>query len=171
MFDPTAYENIKVVTEGLLYDYDLNGQMTVLERNDMVNLADLSRTFEMMFVLNQDEKQLLKCKVELSATFNQLAAEWILTNEQPGAQLAFHLILSERSNEILEKRMFKYVKQTFTPGFRHRWQRTETSEGKLTYEIFVEKIETVTENTVDELPSIMKTAVNSLQTLFDLFEK
>ncbi|SID87142.1 Uncharacterised protein [Mycobacteroides abscessus subsp. abscessus] len=46
LFDPTAYENMKIVMEGLLYDKDLAGQISIIDRNELINTAKLSRTFE-----------------------------------------------------------------------------------------------------------------------------
>ena len=43
MFDPTAYENMRVVLEGIFYDKDLSGEILVIDRNDIVNTAKLSR--------------------------------------------------------------------------------------------------------------------------------
>jgi hypothetical protein len=35
MFDPTAYDNKKVVTEGAAYDLDLEGQIRVVDRKTL----------------------------------------------------------------------------------------------------------------------------------------
>lgn len=91
MFDPTAYENIKVILEGLVYDYDLSGQIKVIERNDLVNLADLSRNFNMSFIHKRDRKQLLTMTVELKADFKQLASEWAAVAEEPGQIYRFNI--------------------------------------------------------------------------------
>ena len=39
MFDPTAYDNLKVILEGAVYDLDLSGELKIIERNDIVDLA------------------------------------------------------------------------------------------------------------------------------------
>lgn len=52
MFDPTAYENLKVVLDGAIYDLDLEGHILVVDRNDMVNLSKLSRYYDITFQLN-----------------------------------------------------------------------------------------------------------------------
>ena len=51
MFDPTAFENIKVVLEGAVYDLDLNGEIIIIDRNDLINTAKLSRKYELSFQL------------------------------------------------------------------------------------------------------------------------
>lgn len=168
MFDPTAYENLKVVLEGLVYDYDLNGNIVIIERNDYVNLADLSRSFNILFVNKRDKRERLRGKVELSATFNQLAAEWMLTNEEPGCRLAFHFFIQQEMNEILEKRLLKLIKQTYGNDFHYRWRKIVDSEGKTEYDISVEKLNPVTEKTVDELPDFIEKTVECLRMMFEM---
>lgn len=50
MFDPTAFENLKIVIEGAVYDRDFSGEILVTDRNDIINLAKLERRFEISFV-------------------------------------------------------------------------------------------------------------------------
>jgi hypothetical protein len=45
VFDPTAFDNWKVVVEGALYDLDREGQLCVVGREDLVDLAQMSREF------------------------------------------------------------------------------------------------------------------------------
>lgn len=73
MFDPTAFENMKVVIEGALYDRDLSGDICILDRNDMINMAKLSRTYEVTFCNANEEN--VQCKFVLTAYLENLAAE------------------------------------------------------------------------------------------------
>ncbi|QNG61538.1 hypothetical protein H4O14_08705 [Bacillus sp. PAMC26568] len=41
MFDPTAFDNLKVVLEGEIYDADLEGIIEVIKRKDIVDLQQL----------------------------------------------------------------------------------------------------------------------------------
>ncbi len=34
MFDPTAFDNLKVIVEGAVYDFDLHGDILVTDRKD-----------------------------------------------------------------------------------------------------------------------------------------
>lgn len=36
MFDPTAFDNLKVIVEGAVYDFDLHGDILVTDRKDMI---------------------------------------------------------------------------------------------------------------------------------------
>ncbi|MCI3923796.1 hypothetical protein MO973_26565 [Paenibacillus sp. TRM 82003] len=45
MFDPTIFDNWKVVAEGAMYDLDREGELEVIGRSDVMDLASLSRSF------------------------------------------------------------------------------------------------------------------------------
>ncbi|WCN37389.1 hypothetical protein [Aneurinibacillus uraniidurans] len=49
MFDPTIYENMKVALEGAVYDLDLAGAILVTARKDRVDLATMSREYQIEF--------------------------------------------------------------------------------------------------------------------------
>lgn len=73
MFDPTAFENMKVVLEGALYDRDLEGEIAILDRNDLMNLAKLSRHYEVAF--SERDSSSVQCTLILEATLENLASE------------------------------------------------------------------------------------------------
>jgi hypothetical protein len=82
MFDPTVYENLKVVLEGAVYDLDLAGSLKVTAREDLIDLASLSRKYRMAFQLADAGIESAVAEMELSAGLKDLAAEIL---EQPGA--------------------------------------------------------------------------------------
>lgn len=73
MFDPTIYENIKVVLEGSLYDLDLKGIIHVTNRQDLVDLSRMSRNFQLEFQLVGEDRT--KGEISLKADTYDLAAE------------------------------------------------------------------------------------------------
>jgi hypothetical protein len=75
MFDPTAFENIKVVLEGAIYDLDLDGEIIITNRNDWINTAKLSRKFEIHFQLPEKKMVPVTAKIELESNLENLAAE------------------------------------------------------------------------------------------------
>jgi hypothetical protein len=75
MFDPTAFENIKVVLEGALYDLDIDGEIIITDRNDWINTAKLSRRFEIDFQLSENETFPVTAKIVLESGLENLAAE------------------------------------------------------------------------------------------------
>lgn len=96
MFDPTAFENMKVVLEGAMYDKEFNGEAFVTNRSDIVNLSNLSRQYEIEIALN--EKHSLKANILLEADIENLASEIIGYSKRgnsatPGCAVAVSFIL------------------------------------------------------------------------------
>lgn len=75
MFDPTAFENLKVVIEGAVYDRDLAGEILVTDRNDILNMAKLQRTFEISFIDRSSASNKITASFILEANLENLAAE------------------------------------------------------------------------------------------------
>lgn len=97
MFDPTIYDNLKVVFEGALYDLDRAGRILVTGRDDLVNLATMSRTFVMQ--VEKPENATCAAKLELSSTLVNFASElrrMRLADEVPGSMLTLTFELPER---------------------------------------------------------------------------
>lgn len=98
MFDPTAFDNMKVVIEGALYDLDLSGDIVITDRNDIVNLAKMSRTFEISFRLADGS---VSTKLEMKSTLVNLAAELVpntLPDQFAGSHVSLQFILEHAEN-------------------------------------------------------------------------
>jgi alpha-D-ribose 1-methylphosphonate 5-triphosphate synthase subunit PhnI len=79
LFDPTAFENIKVVIEGDIYDRDLSSEIIVIDRNDWMNAAKLSRKYEISFTRKGYEPDLLSAMMRIEAGLENLSAELLGT--------------------------------------------------------------------------------------------
>jgi hypothetical protein len=79
MFDPTAFENMKVVLEGAVYDMDLNGDIVIIDRNDFINTAKLSRKYELSFKI--DSSSLVTASLVLESELENLAAELLTAGQ------------------------------------------------------------------------------------------
>lgn len=75
MFDPTAFENLKIVIEGAIYDKDLAGGILVTNRNDLLNLAKLQRRFEISFIDRNSSSKQVTATFILETNLENLAAE------------------------------------------------------------------------------------------------
>ncbi|WP_404329043.1 hypothetical protein [Mesobacillus maritimus] len=96
MFDPTAFDNMKVVVEGAIYDRDLDGELLVTNREDLVDLANLSRTFKLAFSLTQSNRSNLHAELKIQAGLKNLAAEILEMGDSSTSAgcvvtVAFHL--------------------------------------------------------------------------------
>ncbi|GAA3404567.1 hypothetical protein ACFFNY_27090 [Paenibacillus hodogayensis] len=93
MFDPTIYENLKVVFEGAVYDLDLDGQIVVIHRADLMDLAAMSRSYAIRFRLKDGHSS---AEIRLSAGLTDLAGEKLeWRNARPGCglEIVFSLML------------------------------------------------------------------------------
>jgi hypothetical protein len=91
MFDPTIYENIKVVIEGVIYDLDLEGSILVTGRLDQIDLSSMSRSYIIQFKRKTDE---VFAELRLYAGLKDLAAEILEEDsmDQPGCRLEIGFI-------------------------------------------------------------------------------
>lgn len=107
MFDPTAFENMKVVIEGELYDRDLSGEIRIEDRNDIFNSAKLSRKYEITFTDQHEEKVDVFCTFIMEAGLANLAAELLpaaYSNKLAGSQITIKFtFIREESIEIFQK--------------------------------------------------------------------
>ncbi|MBO8164611.1 MAG: hypothetical protein H0Z34_12930 [Brevibacillus sp.] len=97
MFDPIIFDNIKVVLEGAVYDRDLDGQIAVTDRADLVDLARYSRQFRIRFCLAEDaaREDVIAAEIELGTTLVDIAAEQLAQPlaEPVGCTLCIHFFL------------------------------------------------------------------------------
>ncbi|KZZ84217.1 MULTISPECIES: hypothetical protein [Bacillaceae] len=98
MFDPTVFDNLKVVLEGAVYDLDLEGYIEVNSRNDLVNLADMSRCWNIGFQ-ETGLQEGAAAEIELSIVADQLQAEWKKTTSYAGCRLRIHYTLPAAADE------------------------------------------------------------------------
>jgi hypothetical protein len=75
MFDPTAFDNMKVIVEGALYDRDLSGEIFITDRNDIINMAKMSRQFNISFSIPQGKPKAVLGEIELESKLVHLSAE------------------------------------------------------------------------------------------------
>lgn len=102
MFDPTAFENMRVVMDGLFYDKDLSGEIVIIDRNDMINTAKLSRSYDLSFQLPSAKKEKVTCKFILSASLENLSAELLqLTDELAGCSVKIEFTFKKEYSEPL----------------------------------------------------------------------
>lgn len=94
MFDPTIFDNWKVVFEGAMYDLDREGEVEIVSRADLVDLATVSRMFR---IGARRPEGIGRAEVRLTAGLVDFAGERYdlrLTDiEPPGIRLEMRLTL------------------------------------------------------------------------------
>lgn len=100
MFDPTAFDNMKVVIEGALYDLDIIGEIIITDRNDLINMAKMSRKFDVSFQL---PNSVVTAKIEMASNLVNLAAELLpayLSEQQAGIYVSLQFGIEHDDMEI-----------------------------------------------------------------------
>lgn len=119
MFDPTAFENIKVVIEGEIYDRDLSGEILVIDRNDWINTAKLSRKYEITCCLPGDEHSGVTATMTLEAGLENLSAELMdlkHATHLAGCIVVIHFSLIHRNESILYKKIHTILEEIWGSG-------------------------------------------------------
>jgi hypothetical protein len=175
LFDPTIYDNLKVVFEGALYDLDREGRVLVSGREDLIDLAVMSRTFRM-----QVEKSggVCKAKFELSSGLVDFAGElrrMRLADEVPGCELriglwlpeemiahseAFHAYLEDVWGEVAEPRHQRI--SHFQPGTT---QSIEVGAREGTYKIDLVFHNKIDEDNMEDIAPLLDHLVGTLEFL------
>ena len=102
MFDPTIYDNLKVVLEGAVYDLDEVGVALVTNRIDRVDLATMSRFYSIQFREKDQTAGQAFAEIRLYAQMDDLAAEILEQNEKYvgcGLEIVFQTRVSNSDQE------------------------------------------------------------------------
>jgi hypothetical protein len=170
MFDPTVFENIKVVLEGAVYDLDFDGDILVIDRKNNVDLATMSRSYHISYSLrNQYQNQ--SAEVILEAPLEDLSAEILHAKEEVGCNLRVNFYLSisnveedcnsiEHSiNGIWGERPKVTQKVSFTYGDK---------KTKYSCEVALDFKRKINESQIDDINPILKYSVMTLQRLKEI---
>lgn len=171
MFDPTIYDNLKVVLEGELYDRDLAGSIVISNRSDLIDLARMSRAFQLAFRLRDSLHH--QVTVSLSATTQELFGEIMeVEDASTGCHLAmtFHsqLVIGNQQDWINQCGVIRLKLEAIWGSAVRMKQALVASlqaDGQPdAYEcqtdcVFIRKI---TEEQINDLPSLVDSIVESL---------
>ena len=162
MFDPTAFENIRVVLEGIFYDKDLEGSIMIIDRNDIMNTAKLSRTYELLFRLTPSggvaNPQII-CKVSLHASLENLTAELlpvIHMKQEAGCNLMIEFLFDYKKDEFFLKQIEKLLREEWTGTKIRQTVHYEPFKKveKVKHHAEVNFFEILKEEQISELPEI-----------------
>lgn len=166
MFDPTAFDNLKTVIEGALYDLDLNGTIVVTDRRDWIDLAYFSRTYHITFRMREREETSASCTVTLEMSLEQIAQELLQKATDVGCVLTIMFFMPIGSNEsvcpLIEETMLsiwgenRIIRQTLRRDYKSNNYHNEISVqfGRL-----------IREENVDDLLEMVPYMLQSLQKL------
>ena len=88
--------------EGIFYDKDLSGEIIIVDRNDFINTAKLSRSYDLSFQLPLAKKEKVICKFTLSAELENLTAELLqISDDLAGCTSKIEFIMQHEYSEPL----------------------------------------------------------------------
>jgi hypothetical protein len=176
LFDPTIYENLKVVLEGAVYDLDLAGVILVTNRSDIIDLATMSRSYTIQF----HEKLALpehlpKAELRLEAGMGDLAAEILEEKEQvqssnsPGCQLEIYFYLKVKDVNKECRRIEELLTKVWAsrPQIQQRisFLYEDSGEPSLSNTITMNFGRKIDEQQIEDLPTVVDHMLHSLQAL------
>lgn len=168
MFDPTIFENLKVAFENQIYDLDnIHGQIEVINRKDLLDMATMSREFALEFTLFDQRR--VSAEVVLTASLNDLAAEIMETpGTNPGCMLLIRFY-KEVKNVILECNQIEAViqqiwNQDSKPSQTLSFLYNERVNGYLN-KIEVNFNRLINEEQMDDIPALIDYVTKSLLSL------
>ncbi|MBN3526939.1 hypothetical protein [Paenibacillus apiarius] len=176
MFDPTIFDNLKVVFEGKLYDVEREADMIIVGREDIIDLAGYNRIFRMRM-----KPQAGSCIAELqiSSGLPDFAGELRgirIVDEEPGAllQLVFELpgeqaVHSHRIHERLtalwaDSADIVHERSYLLAPCSVAANTTEPADNG-TYRIQVKFRQKINESHIDDIDSLMDHVIRSIETL------
>lgn len=176
MFDPTIYDNLKVVLEGSVYDLDLRGQIQVIGRNDRIELATMSRYYALRFIIPTHPQ--LIAEIRLWADTMDLAGEILELNSQDvkpyGCQLQpvfiYNVYRDNAELECIRASSIAYeiwganvhLEQKISYNFNHS---SDLTDQEATQEIIVSFRRKFGEEVVEDLPQMVDHMVMMLDRL------
>lgn len=164
MFDPTIFDNLKIVLEGAVYDLDLAGEIMVSNRKDVMDLAAMARTFSIEFQSELNDS-FPTAEIKIHAPLKDLAAE-LLNRETDTAGCQLEIFFYTKVNNIDEDchNIEEYIKQqwqnrptisqelSFMYGTKQSWTNTiALSFGRTINEEQIEDILVIVEHTLKSL--------------------
>lgn len=162
--DPTAFDNLKTVLEGAIYDLDLDGTVVVTDRHDWLDLAHFSRTYRLTFRLPGEMD--VVCTVTLEMHLEQIARELLQQATDAGCVLTITFLMPIKSNEsvcpLIEETMRSIWGKT---RLIRQVLRRDYNSGHYENEITVQFGRLIREENVDDLLEMVPYMLESLRKL------
>ncbi|HEY0827276.1 MAG TPA: hypothetical protein VGE40_04220, partial [Bacilli bacterium] len=168
VFDPTIYENLKVVIEGAVYDLDLSNKIYVTNRTDRVELSSMSRYYAIRFELRNQRN--ISAEICLIADVSDLASE-ILDREDPTCGCRLEIRIYTLIHNVAEECSAILGKLKTIWGNEHRvgqkisFLYNELEPPRYHNEITIHFQRKIGENQIEDIPNLIDCVLQSLESL------
>ncbi|WP_088101980.1 hypothetical protein [Halalkalibacter urbisdiaboli] len=174
MFDPTIFDNLKVVLEGAIYDLDLDGEIIVTNRADLLDLATMSRRFSMQFQMQGAKQTYPVAEIIIFSSLRDFATEMIDGDEKRAGcviEINFYTIIDnvEDHCQMIEKAFTDiwdrrpFINQEIS--FKYGRKKRLLNKTNLNFE------RKINENQIDDLKGIVEYSLESLAFLTENFDQ
>lgn len=171
MFDPTIYENIKVVLEGEIYDIDLSGKILVTMRKDLIDLASMSRKFVIQFKLLDSDKEIY-AELNLIANIEDLASEKLERNDMSsGCEIIikFYTIVTDSESDCqkIDNKlgMIWDKRPEISQKLSYNYNQSEKNRSELLNEISLNFGRKIDEDNISDIHNLVEYTIKSLEEL------
>ncbi|NMH70431.1 hypothetical protein HF072_16745 [Bacillus sp. RO3] len=158
MFDPTAFDNLKVVFEGAVYDLDLTGDIHILDRKDLFDFAHYERCYQIHYSLPYKES--ISIEFHLKADMGHFLAERKLMTEKNTAG-ADVLIIYKGDVRVIQNQ--KSLENAWGEDKQWEWKEVISSKNPPSYEGILTFNRVITEEMVDDVLQMITFSVETLQ--------
>ncbi|MGM0845429.1 MAG: hypothetical protein ACQEUT_10655 [Bacillota bacterium] len=162
MFDPTAYENLKVVLQGALYELELLGSLKVVDREDIVDLASLKRRYSL--TLCNPAKDNITVTVSLTAGPEEWNAE--ASPESGGEPGAWLQVQYQSEGFSFPESFITSLEEWWGNHRKIEWRKVISPSRPSLHQGIVDFNRIITEEMVDDLEEVVSHLENSLLKLF-----
>ena len=171
LFDPTAFDNMKVVLEGAVYDRDILNDILVVKRDDLVNLATLSRQFTIEFELKKPHFQKkISGGISLYASLENLSSELLapyINDTSSGSTVEIFIACTEKITTEQSDEIFNNLEDIWGKQRTIQWTtlatKTNTNQQSFSSKFTISFDRLVKEDHMDDLVDMIEYLIQSLQ--------
>ncbi|MDQ0215857.1 hypothetical protein J2S13_002277 [Oikeobacillus pervagus] len=162
MFDPTSFENMKVVIEGMIYDLDSQRDICLHGRKDLVDLASFSRIYQIAYTSFKNEKIMIQ--FQLSSHLHQFASE-IMPQQISGDAGCFVEITYRGPREIFQDFHIELLKKKWGPDRVFEERNVDSSQSGKVNELVIQFERLITEEMIPDLQDMVLFSVQTFKLL------
>jgi hypothetical protein len=164
MFDPTVFDNLKVIIEGAIYDLDLDGELQVVNRRDLVDLATMSRQFSMDIAVSAE----MLGRVELSSNLENISGELLKRLDRPGCSVAVSFFQEVKRSSIIKEKLEQWkreIQDIWGESWEMELSSTETLDPKqpLKLSATIRFNRLFYEDNIDDLQELLPYVISTLK--------
>ncbi|WP_078553613.1 hypothetical protein [Bacillus alkalicellulosilyticus] len=173
MFDPTIYENLKVVLEGDIYDLDFAEKIEVTNRRDLIDLATMSRQYSIQYQIRECIHTYPYAEITLRSELEDFAIEKIEGNEyKAGCYVEVEFvteIFREQDCDYIQKYLLKLWDHR--PLINQKIYYTYGHESQVFCKIQLNFTRKINEEQVDDIQKVVHYSLSSLEFFHNKYRK